>query len=121
VVKITEILAGIVNYVRFVGFKEQLGFFEYCYELALADHAKKSFLKRSVRPFFTKMCVFWAKHKIFKLDVEDFPTIQKFFFCSKVLEGLKYAKKWGYQANFEKGCFSNHPTAQAITPRGTPQ
>jgi hypothetical protein len=30
----------IVSYGRFVGFKEQLGFFEFCYELALANHAK---------------------------------------------------------------------------------
>jgi hypothetical protein len=51
----------IVNYGRFVGFKEQLGFFEFCYELALANHAKKT----RVRPFFTKMYVFGAKHKIF--------------------------------------------------------
>jgi hypothetical protein len=28
------------NYVRFVGFKEQLGFLKFCYELALANHAK---------------------------------------------------------------------------------
>jgi hypothetical protein len=32
-----------VNYGRFVGFKEQLGFFEFCYELALANHEKKNF------------------------------------------------------------------------------
>jgi hypothetical protein len=30
----------IVNYGRIVGFKEQLGFFEFCYDLALANHAK---------------------------------------------------------------------------------
>jgi hypothetical protein len=41
-----------VNYGRFVSFKEQLGFFEFSYELALANHAKKIFLKTSVRPFF---------------------------------------------------------------------
>jgi hypothetical protein len=51
----------IVNYGRFVGFKEQLEFFEFCYELALANHAKKNY-KTSLRPFFTKMCVFWTKH-----------------------------------------------------------
>jgi hypothetical protein len=45
-----------------------------------------------VRPFFTEMCVFWAKHKIFKLDVEDFSTIQIFFVSLKVLEGFN-AKK----------------------------
>jgi hypothetical protein len=67
--------------VGFVGFKEQLGFFEFCYELALANHAKKN-LKTSVRSFFTRMCVFWAKHKIFKHDEGDFPTIQ-FFFCAQ--------------------------------------
>jgi hypothetical protein len=54
---------------------------------------KKKILKTSVRPIFMKMCVFWAKHKIFMLAVEDFPTIQFFFLSSKVLEGLKYAKK----------------------------
>jgi hypothetical protein len=54
------------------------------------------------------LCVFWAKHKIFKPDVEDFSTIQNFFLCSKVLEGLKYAKKRGYQANFEKCPFPSH-------------
>jgi hypothetical protein len=54
-----------VNYGRFVGFKEQLGFFELCFELALAKHAKKKFIT-SVHPFFMEMCVFWAKHKIFK-------------------------------------------------------
>jgi hypothetical protein len=32
----------IVNYGRFVSFKEQLGFFEFHYELALANHRKKS-------------------------------------------------------------------------------
>jgi hypothetical protein len=32
-----------VNYGRFVGFEEQYGFFEFCYELALANPAKKSF------------------------------------------------------------------------------
>jgi hypothetical protein len=90
-----------VNYGRF---GEQLGFFKFCYELALANHAKKKNLKTSVRPFFPKMCVFWAKHKIFKLVVEDFPTIQ-IFLCSKVLEGFKYAKKRGYQ-----GPFSSHPS-----------
>jgi hypothetical protein len=35
---------------------------------------------------------------------------KNFFLNSKVLEGLKYAKKRGYQANFEKGRFSSHPT-----------
>jgi hypothetical protein len=79
----------IVNYGRFVGFKKQLGFFEFCDELALANHSKKNFLKTSVRPFFTKMCVFWAKHKIFKLAVEDFPTIQKNFFKLKSLRRVK--------------------------------
>jgi hypothetical protein len=53
-----------VNYGRFVGFKDQLGFFEFFYEPALANHAKKHCLKTSVRPFCTRMCVFWAKHKI---------------------------------------------------------
>jgi hypothetical protein len=48
----------IVNYGRFVGFKEQFGFFEFCDELALANNSKIIFLKTSVRPFFTKMCVF---------------------------------------------------------------
>jgi hypothetical protein len=73
----------IVNYGRFVGFKEQLGYFEFCYELALANYAKKKIKKTNVRPFFTKMCVFWAKHKFFKCDVEDVPTIQ-FFFCAQL-------------------------------------
>jgi hypothetical protein len=50
--------------------------------------------------------------KTFKLAVEDFPTIQIFFLSSKVLEGLKYAKKRGYQANFEKGRFSSHSSGQ---------
>jgi hypothetical protein len=72
----------IVNYGRFVGFKEQLRFFEFFYETALANHEEKK-LKTSVRPFFTKMCVFWARHKIFKHDVEDIPTIQIFFSTQK--------------------------------------
>jgi hypothetical protein len=56
----------IVNYGRFVGFKDQLGFFEFCMcYLALANHAKNSFFKISVCQFFTKMCVFWAKQKKF--------------------------------------------------------
>jgi hypothetical protein len=63
---------------------------------------KNNFLENQCAPIFYEMCVFWAKHKIFKLDVEDFPMIQFFFLCSKVLEGFKYAKKRGYQANFEK-------------------
>jgi hypothetical protein len=32
-----------------------------------------------------------------------------FFFRAQVLEGFKYAKKRGYQANIEKGPFSSHP------------
>jgi hypothetical protein len=79
----------IVDYGRFVGFKEQLGFFEFCYELALPTHAKKKKLKTSVRPFLTKMCVFRAKHKIFKVVVEDFPTIQFFFFVFKSLRRVQ--------------------------------
>jgi hypothetical protein len=54
---------------------------------------------------------FLGKIQIFKLDVEDFPTHQIFFF-SKVLEGFKYAKKRDYQANFEKVPFSSHPNIQ---------
>jgi hypothetical protein len=73
-----------VIYDRFVGFKDQLRFFEFFNELTLANHAKENFLKTSVRPFFTKMCVFWAKHKIFG----DFPTIQFFF----VLKNLRRAQ-----------------------------
>jgi hypothetical protein len=59
----------IVNYDRFVGFKEQLGCLNFV---------------ESVRQFFMKMCVFWAKHKIFKLNVEDFPPIQIFFFLKSL-------------------------------------
>jgi hypothetical protein len=73
-----------VNYGRFVGFKEQLGFFEFFHKLALGNHAKQKIRKQVCANFFTKMCVFWAKHKIFKLDVEDFPTIN-FFFVLKSL------------------------------------
>jgi hypothetical protein len=92
-----------VNYGRFVGFKEQLRFFEFYFELALANHAKKKF-ENKYAPIFYENVRFWAKHKLFKLDVEHFPTNQKFYFlCSEVLEGFKYAKKRGYQANFEKG------------------
>jgi hypothetical protein len=40
--KSSKLWQVIVNYVRFVGFKEQLGFFKFCYELALANHAKKN-------------------------------------------------------------------------------
>jgi hypothetical protein len=72
-----------LNYGRFIGFKEQLGFFEFFCELALANHVKIIFLKTNLRPFFTKMCVFWAKHNIFKLAVGDFPTIQIFFCAQK--------------------------------------
>jgi hypothetical protein len=43
-----------VNDGCFVDFKEQLGFFEFGYELPLANHGKKNY-KISVRPFFTKM------------------------------------------------------------------
>jgi hypothetical protein len=70
-----------VNYGRYVGFKEQLGFFEFCYELALANHAKKK-LENRCAPIFSNMGDFWAKHKIFKLDVED-PTVQTFIFCAQ--------------------------------------
>jgi hypothetical protein len=34
-----------VNYGRFVGFIEQLEIFEFCYELALHNHAKKKLEK----------------------------------------------------------------------------
>jgi hypothetical protein len=50
-----------MDYGRFVGFKEQLGFFEFSYELAIANQN----LKTSVRPFFTKMCVFLGKTQFF--------------------------------------------------------
>jgi hypothetical protein len=45
---------------------------------------------------------------------QNFSTIQNIFLCSKVLEGFKYAKKRGYQANFEKGHFSSHPNGQVV-------
>jgi hypothetical protein len=98
----------IVIYGRFVGFKEQLGFFKFCYELALANHAKKKEFKKS--QFFTKMCIFWAKHKIFKLDVDNFPTIQIFFsLCAKVIEVFKFAKKKGPPSEFRKRYFFKPP------------
>jgi hypothetical protein len=53
----------------------------------------KVFFKTRLRPIFTKMCVFWAKHKTFKLDVGVFPRSKHFFLCSKGLERLNYAKK----------------------------
>jgi hypothetical protein len=42
----------IVNYVRFVGFKEQLGFLKFCYELALANHAKKKIENKCAHIFW---------------------------------------------------------------------
>jgi hypothetical protein len=61
-----------------------------------------------VRLFFTKMCVFWKKKKI-QAQCGRFSHDPNFFLCSKVLAGFKYAKKRGYQENFEKGRFSSHP------------
>jgi hypothetical protein len=55
------------------------------------------------------MCVFWAKHKIFKLNVEDFPTIQKFFFCAqKFKKGSNMLKK-GLTSEFRKRSFFKPP------------
>jgi hypothetical protein len=45
-----------VNYGRFVGFKEQLGFFEFSYELALANHAKKKLFENKCAPIFLRKC-----------------------------------------------------------------
>jgi hypothetical protein len=38
-----EILASNREFGHFTGFKEQFEFFEFCYELELANHAKKNF------------------------------------------------------------------------------
>jgi hypothetical protein len=53
----------IVNYGRFIGFKDQLGFFEFCYELALANQAKKKNLETNVRPFLKKIAFFGQNTK----------------------------------------------------------
>jgi hypothetical protein len=66
----------IVNYGRFVGFKKQLGFFEFCYELALANHAENkcaSIFYENVR-FLGKTQNFQARRGRFSHD----PRI---FFC----------------------------------------
>jgi hypothetical protein len=83
-----------VNYGRFIGFEEQLGFFEFYYELALANNAKKI---ENVR--------FLGKTQNFQARCGRFSHDPKIFFCVQVLEGFKYAKIRGYQANFEKGPF----------------
>jgi hypothetical protein len=96
----------IVNYGRFVGCKKQLGFFEFCYELAIANKCAPIFYK-NVR-FLGKTQNFQARRGRFSHDPK------KIFLSSKVLEGLKYAKKRGYQANFEKGRFSSHSIIYSI-------
>jgi hypothetical protein len=63
-----------VNYGRFVGLKEQLGFFEFCYELA-----------ERVMSYFLRKCAIFGPNTKFSSST--------FFLYSKVLEGFKYAKK----------------------------
>jgi hypothetical protein len=55
----------IVNYGRFIGFKEQLRFFEFCYELALANHAKRNILNKCA-PIFYENVRFLGKTQNFQ-------------------------------------------------------
>jgi hypothetical protein len=91
-----------VNYGRFVDFKDQLGFFEFYYELPVANHAKKN-----RAPIFLRKYAFFERNtKFVKLDVEDFSTIQFFFLCSEVLEG------WATKRILQKRPFSSHPIVE---------
>jgi hypothetical protein len=78
----------IVNYGRFVGFKEQLRFFEFFYETALANHEEKK-----CAPIFYENVRFLGKTQNFQARCGRFSHDTIFFFCSKVLEGFKYDKK----------------------------
>jgi hypothetical protein len=98
----------IVNYGRFVGFKEQLRFFEFFYETALANHEEKK-IENKCAPIFYENVRFLGKTQNFQARCGRYSHDPNFFFCSKVLEGFKYAKKRGYQTNFNKGPFSSHP------------
>jgi hypothetical protein len=64
----------VVNYGRLVGFEEHL----------------RLFIHKQVCAQFLRKCAFFrAKHKIFKLDVGDFYTDQKFIFVLKSLRRVK--------------------------------
>jgi hypothetical protein len=87
-------LAGkiLVNYGRIVGFREHLGFFEFCCELALANHA--NFFENKCAPIFYENVRFLGKTQNFRAQCERFShDPKKISLCSKDLEGFKYVKK----------------------------
>jgi hypothetical protein len=73
----------IVNYGRFVGFKEQLGFLEFFYELALANHAKKNVFRKQVCAHFLRKCAFFEQNSKFSSSMLKIFPRTKFFFCAQ--------------------------------------
>jgi hypothetical protein len=78
----------IVNFGRFVGFKDQLGFFEFFYELALANHAKKAFSKQ-VCPYFLPKNTFFGQNTKFSSSMWEIFPRSKFFFLLKSLRKVQ--------------------------------
>jgi hypothetical protein len=75
--KSTKFWQLIVNYGRFVCFKEQLGFFEFCYELA--NHAQKKHA-----PIFLRKYAFFGQNTKFSSSMWEIFPRSIFFLSSKV-------------------------------------
>jgi hypothetical protein len=84
-----------------VGFEYQLGFLEFCYDLAHAFHAKKHVPAQ----FLRKWALFGQNTKFSSSIRKIFPRTKNCFSRSKVYKGLNHTEKGGYQPKFEKVLF----------------
>jgi hypothetical protein len=95
-----------VSYGRFVGFKEQLRFFEYFYELALANHAN-FFFENQCAHIFT-MC-FLGNTQNFQARRGRFSHDPNFFFEIKTLRRVQKCFKKGLPSEYRKRSFFKPP------------